>query len=104
MASDLCQRMVAKGDVKGSGIRTLRESPPFMTESWTLGKDASPELQARVRKCSARYSFSPNLRKLLPGNDALLLVAFERDFATVMEVYRKTQVAKAAAPKPPAVQ
>ena len=69
-----------------------------------MGKDASPELQARVRKCSARYSFLPNPHKLLPGNDALLPVAFERDFATVMEVYRKTQVAKAAAPKPPAVQ
>lgn len=99
VASDLYQRMVVKGDVKGSSIRTLWESPPFMTESWTMSKDVSPELQTRVRKCSATYSFSPNLRKLLPGNDVFLPVVFERDFATVMDVYRKTQQAQAAALK-----
>jgi phosphonate transport system substrate-binding protein len=69
-----------------------------------MNKDVPPELQARVRKCSASYSFSPNLRKLLPGNDAFLPVVFERDFATVMEVYRKSQVAQAAAPKTPAAK
>ena len=81
VASDLYQRMVVKGDVKGSSIRTLWESPPFMTETWTMGKDVSPELQARVKKCSFSYSFSPKLRQLLPGNDTMLPVNFERDFA-----------------------
>lgn len=95
VASDLYQRMVVKGDVKGSSIRTLWESPPFMTETWTLGKDVSPEVQARVTKCSYSYSFSPKLRQLLPGNDTFLAINFERDFATVMEVYNKTQKAQA---------
>ncbi len=95
VASDLYQRMIVKGDIKGSSIRTLWESPPFMTETWMMGKDVSPELQARVKKCSFNYSFSPNLRKQLPGNDTFLPIQFERDFATVMEVYRKTQAAKA---------
>jgi phosphate/phosphite/phosphonate ABC transporter binding protein len=31
VASDLYQRMQLKGDIKGSSIRTLWESPPFMT-------------------------------------------------------------------------
>lgn len=97
VASDLYQRMVVKGDVKGSSIRTLWESPPFMTETWTMGKDVSPELQARVKKCSFSYSFSPKLRQLLPGNDTFLPINFERDFATVMEVYNKTQKAAQAA-------
>ena len=97
VASDLYQRMIVKGDVKGSSIRTLWESPPFMTETWTMSKDVSPELQARVKKCSYSYSFSPNLRKQLPGNDTFLPINFERDFATVMEVYRKTQLAQASA-------
>ena len=98
VASDLYQRMVVKGEVKGSSIRTLWESPPFMTETWTLGKDVSPDLQARVKKCSYAYNFSPKLRQLLPGNDTFLPVNFERDFATVMEVYNKTQKASAAKP------
>ena len=89
-----------KGDVKGSSIRTLWESPPFMTETWTMGKDVSPELQARVTKCSFSYSFSPKLRQLLPGNDTFLPINFERDFATVMEVYNKTQKAQAAKAAP----
>lgn len=98
VASDLYQRMIVKGDIKGSTLRTIWESPPFMTETWTMSKDVSPELQARVKKCSYSYNFSPNLRKQLPGNDTFLPINFERDFATVMEVYKKTQQAKAAAP------
>lgn len=91
VASDLYQRMVVKGDVKGSSIRTIWESPPFMTETWTMNKDVSPELQARVKKCSFSYSFSPTLKKQLPGNDTFLPINFDRDFATVMQVYRSTQ-------------
>ena len=96
VASDLFQRMVVKGDVKGSSIRTVWESPPFMTETWTMGKDVSPDLQARVKKCSYSYSFSPKLRQLLSGNDTFLPIQFERDFATVMDVYQKTQQAQKA--------
>lgn len=102
VASDLYQRMIVKGEVKGSSIRTLWESPPFMTETWTMSKDVSPELQARVKKCSYSYNFSDNLKKQLPGNDTFLPIDFDRDFATVMEVYRKTQLAQASAPKPAA--
>jgi phosphonate transport system substrate-binding protein len=96
VASDLFQRMVLKEEIRASSIRTLWESPPFMTESWTMSNQVSPELQARIRKCTYSYSFSPNLRKILPGNDTFLPVDFDRDFATVMDVYRKTQQAQAA--------
>ncbi|QJW83392.1 PhnD/SsuA/transferrin family substrate-binding protein [Ramlibacter terrae] len=91
VASDLYQRMVLKGEVRASSVRTLWQSPPFMTESWVMGKDVPADVQARVRKCSYSYSFSPVLRKMLPGNDVFLPVNFDRDFATVMEVYRKSQ-------------
>jgi phosphonate transport system substrate-binding protein len=96
VASDLYQRMVLKEEIRASSIRTLWESPPFMTESWTMSNQVSPELQARIRKCSYSYSFTPNLRKILPGNDTFLSVDFNRDFATVMDVYRKTQQAQGA--------
>jgi len=56
-----------------------------------MSKDVSPELQARVKKCSFSYSFSPNLKKQLPGNDTFLPINFDRDFATVMQVYRASQ-------------
>ena len=81
-------------------LAELRKLAPiwmsFMTESWMMGKDVSPSVQARVKKCSYSYNFSANLRKQLPGNDTLLPVNFDRDFATVMEVYRKSQSAPAA--------
>ncbi|HEY8360585.1 MAG TPA: PhnD/SsuA/transferrin family substrate-binding protein [Ramlibacter sp.] len=94
VASDLLDRMVLKGDIRASSVRTLWQSPPFMTESWVMGKDVPADVQARVRKCSYSYSFSPVLRKMLPGNDVFLPVNFDRDFATVMEVYRKSQAGK----------
>ncbi|WP_313079154.1 PhnD/SsuA/transferrin family substrate-binding protein [Pulveribacter sp.] len=96
VASDLYGRMVVKGDVKGSSLRTLWESPPFMTETWTMGKDVSPDVQARVKRCSYGYNFSPRLRTLLPGNDTFLPINYERDFATVLEVHRKTEQARAS--------
>jgi phosphonate transport system substrate-binding protein len=93
VASDLFQRMVVKGDVRMSSVRVLWESPPFMTESWIMTKDVPEEVQARVRKCTFSYQFTPNLMKLLPGNDVFLPVKYERDFATVLEVYAKSQSA-----------
>lgn len=99
VASDLYGRMVVKGEVRASSIRTLWESPPFMTESWIMTKDVPADVAARVRKCSYSYSFSPNLRKLLPGNDTMLPVNYEKDFATVLQVYKAQQ---AAAPAPAA--
>jgi phosphate/phosphite/phosphonate ABC transporter binding protein len=95
VASDLFGRMVVKGDVRQSSVRVLWESPPFMTESWIMGKDVPADVQARVRKCTFSYAFPANLQKLLPGNDAFLPVNYERDFATVLEVYRKSQAAQA---------
>lgn len=100
VASDLYGRMVVKGDVRASSIRTVWESPPFMTESWIMSKDVSPEVAQRVKRCSYSYSFSPNLRKLLPGNDTMLAVNYERDFATVLQVYKAQQAAAPAAGKP----
>jgi phosphonate transport system substrate-binding protein len=101
VASDLYQRMALKGEVKESDFRVIWKSPPFMTETWIMNKGVSPALQARVQKCTFSYKFSPTLQKLLPGNDVFLPINFERDFATVMEVYRKTQVALAAQPPKP---
>jgi phosphonate transport system substrate-binding protein len=100
VASDLFQRMVIKGEVRASSFRVLWESEPFMTESWIMGTDVPADVQARVRKCSYSYSFSPKLRTLLVGNDTLLPVVFEKDFATVMDVFRKSKAAaEAKAPK-----
>lgn len=93
VASDLFQRMVVKGDVRMSSVRVLWESPPFMTESWIMTKEVPADVQARVRNCTFSYQFSPNLKKLLPGNDVFLPVKYERDFATVLEVYNKSQAA-----------
>jgi phosphonate transport system substrate-binding protein len=99
VASDLFQRMVLKGEVKASQFRIIWSSPPFMTETWMMGVSVPAALRDRVQKCSYKYSFSPDLRKLLPDNNTFLPINFERDFATVNEVYRKTQEAKASEPK-----
>ena len=93
VASDLFQRMVVKGDVRQSSIRTVWTSPPFMTESWIMTKDVPSDVQARVRSCTFSYKFPAALQKLLPGNDVFLPVNYERDFATVLEVYTKSQAA-----------
>jgi phosphonate transport system substrate-binding protein len=100
VASDLFQRMIIKGEVRASSFRVLWESQPFMTESWIMGADVPADVQGRVRKCSYSYSFSPKLRTLLVDNDTFLPVVFENDFATVMEVYRKSRAAAEAAKAP----
>ncbi|MBE7369838.1 phosphate/phosphite/phosphonate ABC transporter substrate-binding protein [Ramlibacter pallidus] len=91
VASDLFQRMVVKGDIRQSSVRVVWTSPPFMTESWIMTKEVPADVQARVRSCTFSYKFPAPLQKLLPGNDVFLPVNYERDFATVLEVYSKSQ-------------
>lgn len=91
VASDLFQRMVVKGDIRQSSVRVVWTSPPFMTESWIMTKEVPADVQARVRSCTFSYKFPAALQKLLPGNDVFLPVNYERDFATVLEVYSKSQ-------------
>lgn len=93
VASDLFQRMIVKGDIRQSSVRVIWTSPPFMTESWIMTREVPADVQARVRSCTYSYKFPDSLQKLLPGNDVFLPVNYERDFATVLEVYSKTQAA-----------
>jgi len=93
VASDLFQRMVVKGDIRQSSVRVIWTSPPFMTESWIMTRDVPADVQARVRSCTYGYKFPDSLQKLLPGNDVFLPVNYERNFATVLEVYSKSQAA-----------
>lgn len=90
VASDLYARMLVKEEIKPNDFRVIWESRPFITESWAMSKSLKPELQTKIRECTYAYSFPDPMRKLLNGNDKFLPVEYERDFATVREVYDKT--------------
>jgi phosphonate transport system substrate-binding protein len=96
VASDLYQRMLVKEEIKAEDIRVLWESPPFITESWVLSNTLSAEKQSQLRQCTYDYTFPEAMRKLLKGSDHFLPVDYQKDFATVREVYEKTVAAAPA--------
>ncbi len=57
VASDVFNRMVARGQVRGENFRIIWESPPFPTSSFALAHDLRPDLAERIRGCFFSYRF-----------------------------------------------
>lgn len=69
VASDVFNRMVARGQVRAENFRTIWASDPFPTSSFALAHDLRPELAQRIRQCFFDYRFPPQLQRDLGGND-----------------------------------
>jgi phosphonate transport system substrate-binding protein len=86
VASDQFQRMVTKGEIRASSFRSLWQSEPFPVEAFMLSKQVSGDVTTRIRKCTQEYRFSKEITALLDGNDRLLPINYEKDYAPVRYV------------------
>jgi phosphonate transport system substrate-binding protein len=69
VASDVFNRMVARGQVRAENFRVIWQSDPFPTSSFALAHDLRPELAQRIRQCFLDFRFPPQLVRDLGGND-----------------------------------
>jgi phosphonate transport system substrate-binding protein len=86
VASDVFNRMVARGQVRRENFRIIWQSDPFPTSSFALSHDLRPELAQRIRQCFLDYRFPEAMRRDLGGNDRFWPATYSQDWAPVRAV------------------
>ena len=90
VASDVYERMVARGAVKGDQIRVIWESQTFPTSSWSMPHDLKPELASKITACFMDYKWSDGLKKEYSGEDRFLPMTYKETWRPIREVAEKS--------------
>jgi len=90
VASDVFDRMVTRGTVKGSDYRILYRSAVFPTSSFAHAHDLKPELAAKVKDCFYSFRFPPEMTKEFNGDDRFLPITYQKNWAVVRDVAEKS--------------
>lgn len=90
VASDVYERMVARGVVKADQFRLIWESETFPTSSWSMPHDLQPELAAKLRKCFFDFRFSGALKKEYPDDDRMLPMTYKETWRPIREVAERS--------------
>ncbi len=90
VASDVFDRMVTRGTVKGDDFRVIYKSPVFPTSSFAHAHDLKPELASKVRECFFSFRFTPDMQKEFNGDDRFLPITYKDNWAVVRDVAEKS--------------
>ncbi len=90
VASDVFERMVTRGTVKGDEFRTIFKSPVFPTSSFAYAHDLKPELAKKLTQCFYDFRFTPEMVKEFNGDDRFAPITYQKDWAVVREVAEKS--------------
>jgi phosphonate transport system substrate-binding protein len=98
VASDVYDRMIARGEIKRNQFRVVYESEPFPPDPFTLSHQLAPALAAQVRKCFMDFKFPDLMTRQLEGNDRFFPLSYERDWRLVRLIAKAsgTRIDKAA--------
>jgi len=90
VASDVFDRMVSRGTVKGDDFRIIYKSPVFPTSSFAYAHDLKPELAAKLKECFFNFKFTPEMQKEFNGDDGFVPITYLKDWAVVRDVAEKS--------------
>jgi phosphonate transport system substrate-binding protein len=90
VASDVFDRMVTRGTVRGDAFRIVYKSPIFPTSSFAHAHDLKPDLAAKVKQCFFAFRFTPEMSKEFNDNDRFVAITYKDTWAVVREVAEKT--------------
>ena len=90
IASDVMERMVARGHVNGDLLRIIYKSPMFPTSSFSMSHDLKPEIQSKIRQCFDVFRFTDNMKKEYPGLDRFLPMTYKETWKPLREVAEKS--------------
>lgn len=90
VASDVMDRMMAKGEIKASEFRVLYESESFPTDAFAMSSNLEPALQEKIRKCFAEFKFPENMSRALEGNNRFFPLDYRKDWGLVRLIARST--------------
>ena len=90
VASDIFDRMTARGQVKSEQFRIIWRSDVFPTSSYSMAHDLRPELQARIRDCFLNFAFTDEIRKEYQGEDRFLPMTYKETWKPIRDVAEKS--------------
>ena len=90
VASDVYDRMVTRGTIKGDDFRIIYKSPLFPTSSFTYAHDLKPDLIKKLRDCFFAFRFTPEMVKEFSGNDRFFPINYKEHWAVVRDIAEKT--------------
>ena len=90
VASDVYERMVARGAVKADALRVIWQSETFPTSSWSLPHDLKPELAQKISTCFISYKWHDGLKKEYAGEDRFLPMTYKETWRPIREVAEKS--------------
>jgi phosphonate transport system substrate-binding protein len=86
VASDVFERMVARGMLKGSDFRIIYKSPVFPTSSFSYAYDLKPDLVTKIRDCFFAFRFPPSMQKEFNGDDRFVPITYKETWKVVREI------------------
>jgi len=86
VASDVYERMVTRGTLKGDDFRIIYKSPVFPTSSFAYAHDLKPELAKKLVQCFYDFRFPPSMVKEFNGDDRFYPITYQKDWAVVRKI------------------
>jgi phosphonate transport system substrate-binding protein len=86
VASDVYERMVTRGTVKGDAFRIIYKSPIFPTSSFAYAHDLKPELAKKLTGCFFSFRFPPEMVKEFNGDDRFSPITYKDTWKVVRDI------------------
>ena len=83
IASDVFDRLVAKGEIKRNQFRILFESEEFPSDAFAYAHNLSPALVTQIKKCVLDYKFPDAMAQQLEGNNRFFPVDYNREWRVI---------------------
>ncbi|MGD9846324.1 MAG: phosphate/phosphite/phosphonate ABC transporter substrate-binding protein [Variibacter sp.] len=90
VASDVFERMVARGTIKAEDYRIIYKSQRFPTSGFAYAHDLKPELAKKMVQCFYDFRFPPQMQKDFEGDDRFAPISYIKDWAVIREVAEKS--------------
>ncbi|MBI3504728.1 MAG: phosphate/phosphite/phosphonate ABC transporter substrate-binding protein [Proteobacteria bacterium] len=104
VASDVLERMIARGNIKAEQVRVIYKSATFPTSSFAYAHDLEPALADKIKKCFYDYRFPAEMTKEFNGDDRFFPITYKKDWEVIRTVaaasgtpYNKAQYEKETA-------
>lgn len=86
VASDVFERMVARGTLKRDDFRILYTSPIFPTSSFAYAHDLKPDLAKKLTECFFAFRFPDSMQKEFNGDDRFFPITYKETWKVVREI------------------
>ncbi|MGR7922747.1 phosphate/phosphite/phosphonate ABC transporter substrate-binding protein [Zobellella denitrificans] len=93
VASDVYDRMVEAGRVKGEDFRTIYTSARFPTSAFGYAHDLHPDLVARIKDAFDSYRFPAEMQETFGGADRFYPITYKEDWQIIRDIAHATGTA-----------